>query len=47
MEDLDSEEEEVSAMEEEEVMHQSSVTIVGHLTTIREIVPIFNACTTW
>ena len=47
MDDLDSYKEEVSAVEEDEAMHQSSVTTVGHLATIKEIVPIFNACTTW
>ena len=40
MEDLDSGEEEVSDMEEDEVVHRSSVITVGHLDTIREISPI-------
>ena len=47
MEDLDSKEEEVLAVEEDEVMHQSSVTTVGHLATIRGIVPICNVYTMW
>ena len=42
MEDLESEEEEVSVMAEDEVVHQSSVTTVGHLATIRGIIPICN-----
>ena len=42
MEDLDTREEEVLAMEEDEVVHQSSVTNMVHLATIREIVHIFN-----
>ena len=32
-------------MEEDEVVHQFSVTIVGHLATIKGIVPIFNVYT--
>ena len=38
-------EEEVLTMEEDEVMHQSSVITMGHLATIRDIFPICNVCT--
>ena len=42
VEGLDSGEEEISAMEEDEVVHQYSVKTVGHLATIRGIIPICN-----
>ena len=47
MEDLDSKEEEVSAVEEDEVMHQTSVITMGYLATIRGIVHICNVYTVW
>ena len=47
MEASDSGEEEVSVVEKDKVVHQSSVITMGNLATIRGIFPIFNAYIVW
>ena len=44
MEASESRQEEVLFVEEDKVVHQSSVINVGHLATIKDIVPICNVC---
>ena len=47
MEASDSGEEEVLAVEEDKVVHQSSVITMGNLATFKGIFPIFNAYIVW